>query len=582
MAKYTTRTGGKTVSCTNSNFVAKGGEGSIHIIGDRVYKVCDKGHMIPEQKFAELAVLKHPRIIVPDDILQDSKGRDVGYTMRAVPGDPMPLAQILTRTYRDREGVTPDQMMELVSQISDGLRYVHSNNGYFQVDGNELNYMVTKDHGGIYFIDVNSFQTPSFPVNTIMMSIMDHTVQCNHSVWQWSTLSDWYSFAIISWYMFTAIHPFKGMNPAYPDKKTFMIDQMQGNCSVLHPETKYPKAAVYHPFEDVIPGGKDGAYMQWYHAIFIDGKRLPAPVDFQATIAFIARVKEIVGSDNFLMTIIKDYGVTVLGHYASGNKEVVVTKDNVFANGYPHPRPDGKFRVGFTPNNVGILASLKDGKVRLQNLDQKTQIQFDAEARDIMACEGRLYLLGSSDILEINFVESGRMVRAATKSVANIIPNATQFFQGVAIQDMFGAKIASVFPASGQQRQIKLEELARHEITDAKYEKNILMVVGMHRDSGEYKRFIFRFSRDWTDYDCRVVENITPTGLNFTVTDKMICICMTEEEKVEIFSSQMGSQDVKSVEDPAVVGDMRLCHSGNEVRFAHGTKLYKFAMKPKP
>ncbi|MGK3946565.1 hypothetical protein ABK046_50430, partial [Streptomyces caeruleatus] len=76
-------------------------------------------------------------------------------------------------------------------------------------------------------------------------------------------------------------------------------DQMLACKSVLDPATQYPLGAVYHPFEDVIPGGKDGAFMQWYRAVFIDNKRMPAPKDFQATLAFIAKVREIVGSDNF-------------------------------------------------------------------------------------------------------------------------------------------------------------------------------------------------------------------------------------------------------------------------------------------
>jgi hypothetical protein len=77
-----------------------------------------------------------------------------------------------------------------------------------------------------------------------------------------------------------------------------------------------------------------------------------------------------------------------------------------------------------------------------------------------------------------------------------------------------------------------------------------------------------------------VIENIHPSGINFTVTPKGVCICIDEEEKVEIFSSQKGSQSVKSVSDPAIKGDMRLYHSDTQVRFTHGTKLYSFAMKP--
>lgn len=580
MAKYTARQTKQKYELNDGNFKAKGGEGSIYIVGDTVCKICEDGSMIPEAKFQELAVLDHPRIIRPEDILLNSRKKAVGYTMRLVPGNAMPLAQILTKTYREREGVTPDHMMNLVSQIGDGLRFVHSHNGYLQVDGNELNYMVTDDHKEAYFIDVNSFQTPSFPADAIMASIRDYSVQQDASGnWPWSPLSDWYSFAIISWYMFTAIHPFKGMNPNFPDRKTYMVDQMRANVSVLDKDTEYPLGAVYHPFEDVIPGGKDGAYMQWYRAIFMDGKRLPAPESFQATIAFVAKVKEIVGSDNFIMTVIKEFADPIVQHYVSKGKMVIATTNNLVVDNKTMPRPAGKFRIGFTPkNNKPIMIQMSEDDISLHDLEAGHKLRFTATARDIMSCEGRLYLLGGNEISEVDFVEAGTTI-ATIKPVAQIMPNATQMFQGVAIQDMLGSLMASIFPAKGHHRQFRLKELGGFQVTDAKYENHVLMVVAMNRSDGEYTRFIFRFKSDWSDYDCRTIEGINPAGLNFTVTDKGICICLTEEEKIELFSNQVGSSGVKSVDDPAVVADMRLCHSGNEVRFAHGKKLYTFAMK---
>ena len=175
MSRYTTRSSGKTFNLNDSNFRAKGGEGSIYIVGDTVCKVCEPGAMIPNGKFRELAVLDHPRIIRPDDILLDSKKKPVGYTMRLVPGNAVPLAQILTKTYQQREGVSPQYKLDLVMKIADALRFIHQHPGYLQVDGNELNYMVTSDHTEVYFIDVNSFETPSHPADAIMASIRDCT-----------------------------------------------------------------------------------------------------------------------------------------------------------------------------------------------------------------------------------------------------------------------------------------------------------------------------------------------------------------------------------------------------------------------
>lgn len=579
MPRFKVRGNNKTVDLTKDNFRAKGGEGSIHIIGNTVYKVCDPGKMIDIRKLVELHALDHPKIIRPDDIIEDSKKSVVGYTMKLVPGNAVPLAQILSKTYREREGVKPDDMANLVRQIADGIRYIHRKPGYLQVDGNEYNYMVTSDFKDVYFIDVNSFQTPSFPADAIMPSIRDWQCPSDTTGYFWSHNTDWYSFAIISWYMFTAIHPFKGRHPRFPDLKASMVEQMKAGVSVLDPETMFPQAAVYFPFENFIPGGKDGAYMQWYRAIFTQNKRLPAPLDFQAVLVVATNVKEISGSNNFNINMIREFASPIIGFYESSGREVVVTKDEIYVDNQPKPKPQAKFRVGFTPNNVPIALILEDDKVRLHDLQSSTPLTYESQAEEIMSCEGRLYVKSGKDISEMVFIERNGSVFVAQRSVASVMPAATQLFQGVAFQDMFGARMASVFPESGHHRQFKLDELDKFQITDAKYERGVLMVLADNKEQGKTNRFIFRFASDWSSYDCRIIENVVPMGLNFTVLSNGVVVCITEEEKVEIFSSRKGSPDVKSITDPAIKADMRVCHSGTQVKIAHGQKMYNISVK---
>lgn len=565
-----------------TNFRAQGGEGAIHIIGDLVCKVCDDGKMIPEQKIAELTVLDHPRIIRPEDVLLDNRGKAVGYTMKLVPNNAVPLAQILTKAYRERENVSPAAIAELVKQAAETLRFIHQHKGYLQVDGNEFNYMVTSDHRGIYFIDVNSFQTPSYPADAIMSSVRDWTVVPNTSGdWPWSEFSDAWSFAIISFYMFTAIHPFKGRHPDFPNVKTFMVDQMKAHKSVLDPDTSYPAAAVYSPFDDVIPGGRDGAYMQWYRAEFCEGKRLPIPSSFQAAIKFIAKIREIIGSDNFVMELIHQYDAPVIGYFSQGGNEAIVTRKSIYTDSTIHSRPAERFRIGFTPmNNIPVALWLDGGNAKLLNLRTKAEIPIQCKAREIMASEGRLYVLADREILEVGFLEtSSGQLFSAPKPVANVMPTATELHQGVAIQDVFGTRFISIFPERKIHRQYTLAELSKYRVTAAKYENGVLMIVGANQE-GEYDRLVYRFTADWRSCEFFYkVENINPTGLNFTVNDRGVCICLNESEKIEVFSRHVGADEVKSITDPAVKADMHLCHSGSQIRFALADKLYSFKMK---
>lgn len=581
--KYKIRGSGATVELGTNEFKAKGGEGSIYIVGDTVYKVCDAGKMVDIRKLVELHALDHPRIVRPTDIIEAvGNPQPVGYTMKLVPGNAITLSQMLSKTYREREGVTPDMMAALVKQIHGGISYIHSKPGYLQVDGNELNYMVTNSHRDLYFIDVNSYKTPNFDADAIMPNIRDWSVGTN-----FSHLTDWYSFAIVSWYMFTGIHPFKGRHPRFTDLKTAMVEQMKANVSVLDPESKFPQAAVYFPFEDAVPGGKNGAYWQWYTAIFVDGKRLAPPTDFQAQIVFVAKVKEIVGSNNFDIAELRRYMAQITGFAHSKGREIVITTDGLYLDNQPGPKITGRYRVGFTDtknvpvalvqdeNDLAKVMSLETGHYLPNSSAPPTEFACE----EIMSCDGRLYCRSQGTIYEFLFIESGLDVIPMVKSVASVMPKATKLHQGVAVQSIFGIYYFSFFPERGHHRQIKVEELTGREITDAKYENKVLMIVAMDKETGQYDRYVFRVSDDWGSYDVRKVENITPIGINFTVLPSGIAVCINEEEQVEVFPNKKDSATLKVIKDPAIKANMRLCRVGAQVRLAHGDKLYSFTMR---
>lgn len=568
MTKYLEVSTGQTVDLNNSHFKAKGGEGSVYIKNGRVYKICELGHMIPEGKFLELNILNHPHIIRPESVLLNRK-QPVGYSMKEVPNNPKSLAEILTKAYREREGVTPQHMSNLVLQIRQGIQFTHDHQ-ILIVDGNENNFMVTEDYQDIYFIDVNAWQTPHYPCLVINPSIMDWHCPKN----KWSELSDWFSFCVVAWWMFTAIHPYKIRHPV-ANIKTAMRDCMIANKSVLDKDAIYSQGSVYYPFENYIPGGKDGPFMQWFRAILIEGKRLAPPVDYQAVLGpIITKIQEITGSNNFIMKEIHDFGSKIIGYCYQFGREVVTTTDNIIINHHLYPRPDKRFRIGIAPQGKVLAASIDNNRLSLIDVESQSSIPIDAGAKDIMSYQGRIYVQYAKSISELVFV--GKM--ATAQIVADVMEHSTQMFQGVVFQQMFGSYIASVFPQSGKHYQIKVQELDGYRISDAKFENGVLMVIGT-KGTGEYDRMVFRFTDDWLKYDCRIIEDIPLVGINFTVLETGICVCITEEEKVEIFSTKQGSP-MKIVDDPQITSDMHLCHSGG-VQFVRDHKLFSFSMRTK-
>ncbi|HYJ48112.1 MAG TPA: hypothetical protein VEV81_15985, partial [Pyrinomonadaceae bacterium] len=258
--------GGGEVRLSKADFKAQGGEGAIYVKGSTAYKIyADPLRAIPREKILELSVLTGSNLIRPLDVLLDGKNRTVGYSMRSVEKS-YALCQLFPKAFRQRHNLMPEVTLRLVRRLQEGVGRVHAQ-GILIVDLNEMNFLVAEDFSEIFFIDVDSYQTPSYPATVLMESVRDRHAR------EFTTQSDWFSFAVVSFQMFTGIHPFKGTYPplqSLPDKERRLDARMRANVSVLRPEVAVPASCL--PFNVIPP-----AYLDWYRAVFEEGKRAAPP-----------------------------------------------------------------------------------------------------------------------------------------------------------------------------------------------------------------------------------------------------------------------------------------------------------------
>jgi serine/threonine protein kinase len=548
----------KPIELNNGDFLAQGGEGKIYVKGDTVYKVCESGHMIPEGKFTELSVLTDPRIIKPEQIIVDSKGVDVGYSMKYLKNT-YTLCQLFTKAFRLRNNIKPDQILDLVQQMQKTVNHVHSHD-ILIVDMNEFNFLVDDKFKDIYFIDVNSYQTRHYPTMAIMDSIRDR-----HNP-KFSRLTDWFSFGVISFQMFIGIHPYKGKHPKYTD----LDARMQHNTSVFDKDVGYPTAAC-QPFS-VIPD----AYLQWYKAIFDKGERLPPPSGLTAVMhVVIVPTVKVVGGKSLAIDKLREFPHPVIGYYYSSGREVFVTSKNVFVDKRDYSNPHEKINVGFTKTNQPIAAWIEDEDVKLKDVINDKDIPFTCSGTKMMDFDGRLYVQNGMNIIEIQFTEMGNRILASPHVVANVLEQSTRFFNGVIVQNLFDAYYVSFFPQSKQCQQVAIRELDGLRVIDAKYDNKIMMVVAVDK-KGHYNRFTFAFKDDFKTYEVAEKKNVTYAGLNFTVMDNGVCINIDEDENVEIFNKL---SNAKVVTDDVINHDMLLYHKGAAVMFTKDNAIYSVSMK---
>jgi hypothetical protein len=561
MASYKLRKQGVSISLSQKEYVAEGGEGTIFAKGGAAYKICFPGKMMPEGKIAELAVLDKPFILNPTDVLLDSRGTAVGYTMAFVPqSDCYCLPAIFTNTFKTREHLSDDRVLKLIEFMKNGVEYIHQKN-ILLVDLNEFNFLVNKKFDTIYFIDVNSYQTRSYKATAIMDSIRDRKNKV------FSTLTDWYSFAIVSFEMLIGIHPFRGGNhPSYTqgslDDK--MDSRMKRNVSVLNPQTRFPKNAV-RPFT-IIPS----AYLDWYKKIFEQGERLPPPDSFVYQVVLVTphtasllsnvlNIKEIFATKDAIASI-----------YFIGGKRLITTAKHVYLDDKESVKcvPDKNV---FLQGNEFFSVAVDNKQLVLYNVSRQLPVKLknNLAAKQVCVIDNRIYCQVTDKIIELTFVKDMVMSYA----VAQTMEHSTYFGNGYITQNIAGAVYFVLLPESRRSLQVRIKELDHQQIISGKmvgntaflFTKNAGSTISKHKivfDGSDYKIF----TENQVDiYDEQVI--ILDNGL----------LIQTDKEG-NLVASKGHSQ--KKISDDFLSGEAYLLtNNGSVVTVVKENKVYEISMK---
>jgi hypothetical protein len=567
------------VTLTQQHYVATGGQASVYVKDGTAYKVyTDPKDAIPEAKFSALAAIKDAAVIKPEALLLNERNTPIGYTMRAV-ADNYSLCQLFTRTFRDRNKVTNDQIVSLAERLALHVAHVHAA-GVLVVDLNELNLLVPHSFDETFLIDVDSYQTPGYPATVIMPSVRDYSVKAA----DFSALSDWFSFAVLAFQLFVGAHPYKGQHPASSSvpRDEQLAYRMRHNISAFRSDVRLPKCC--YPF-DVIPQ----AFRDWLRAVLEDGKRLRPPSLFGAPVAVTAApqlVPLVVKSGHLVIAEVRGWdGMTIAAYEESGGLVLAmmsrvgqsITEVN-FAERVRWHSPAGQTVIGFTPRlNRPIALTLHNGSLGFCDIERRHEEILPFRADEIAKAGERFYVRNGARVLEVEFAElAGKTIVTASHVVANVMERASKLYEGCCIQSMLGSVFVSLFPRSRAGYQVRVAELDGYKVVDAKFDGGVLMVVGAK--AGKYDRLIFRFDEEFQTYDLRTID-VTPSGLNFVTLASGVCVSITEDEKLEAFSARKGSGGMKVVEDPAIGNDMRLLKVAGKVGFERGGRIYSMRMQ---
>ena len=551
---------GSKVSLTQKDYVTQGGEGKIFQRGAVAYKIYeDPSKMIPVGKIDELSKLDEPNIVRPKDIIYSSKKEILGFTMDWLGDDNYAMCKLFTNTFRDSNGITNDHTTELVENIKNIIIAPIHEQGCLMVDGNELNYLVRPDFVTPLFIDVNSYQTPSFPPTAIMASVRDWKNPNEFTV-----MSDWFSFAIVSFQLFVGIHPFKGKHKDY--KKNDFEGRIKDCVSVYNKAVRLPPTV--RDF-DLIPTD----YRDWYLRLFEKGERVLPPKMPGGTKQIQVKVILVNSTDNFEIAEIKEFDSDIVYH----NESVTKTREKLYIGSADY-QVSQDVEVLFSPfKDEPVLCKIEKGAIELKSFTTPVQ-QINLVCTDKMIINNALFIKNRGQLTEIQFNDTGQII-PHVQQVWNIEQKSSKIYSGIVVQSVLGrAYVCIPIPIYKQSSFIikDIPELDKLQIIEAKHDNHVAMFIT--HDGNTYNRYVVVFSDDYNRYVVRVFEDIDYAPLNFVTLMSGVCVSIREDDVVEIFH-YVNPTKVKEIKDPKVDSTMRLCKRGMEVRFFKGNKLFSIKVK---
>jgi hypothetical protein len=561
------------VTVTDRQYKASGGEASIYVVNNQVFKLYHdpSTKMLPIQKIRELTTIKNPNVVIPQEVVYDEKSGDpLGYTTKFI-DDAEPLLKFFTRTFKQDKNIDFKMIAELVKKLQLVTTDIHSSKCLI-VDFNELNVLVNIQNELIpWFIDVDSYATPSFKATAIMDSVRDRrvsTVDKNGKlVYNPDILSDWFSWGVLSFWLYTNIHPFRGGHPNYKPKDK--QKQMDDGISVFHQGVRVPPTVNNF---NVIPK----RHLDWFQAMFLKNDRsippLPdsiAPLQVPNTIVMVKGTNklDVIQVDSFSENVINVTQFFGVNH--------TVTRKQVYVGQSPRFDTSKFKKVLVVPSADGTMmaATLSGTKVTFYELNTNKQIDT-MQSTDIFARNNAVYTVTHGKLVENNFTSLGQSIIHRVTEVENVSNYSANIYEGCVIQDLLGKTYLTLPYKKGACFSKHIPMLDGYRVVEAKSEKTVTVVLAEKK--GKYDRFVIVFTKDYSAFDVRKVEDVAYDTINFCVLDNGMCALLASPTELELFVS---NAKVEVLNDPPIDSTMKLFGTTDGIFFISDNTVHQLKRK---
>ncbi len=554
-----------------SDYVTQGGEGAIYRKGADIIKLyLDPKKMQHDDISSKVRLLAnridHASIVSPKGIVSDNKGNPIGYHMPYVSGEAFP--RLFTGNFRDQNGFGSKQTVTLTSKMHEVVQYVHGKK-ILMVDANELNWLadISDVNDPVpYVIDVDSWEIGKFKASVIMPSIRDwHSGGISEE-------SDWFAWGVVSFLLFTGIHPYKGKLDGY--KPGELEKRMKDNASVFLPQVRLNRAV--RDFKEI-----PGPLLDWYQATFTDGERSipPSPLQVGGGRTAVGRVFRTVTTATGGLVYEKLFeivGEKVISVWPCGVLRTESGSLIEFSSKKVIGKATGK-RVAVVSRSGGwLVVEEVAGSWQWRFISRKGDefsLIVPLDITGVVRSGERIFAVTTTEFVEIVIQQFQKPVT----TIGNrwqIMGNATNWYREIGVSDVLGATYLIVPFNEGSVAMVRVPEFDGLTTVSAVGGGRFAEIVTLNQQ-GEYQTHSLSFNSDWNKYKVST-RTVDGPEQNITILPKGVVASIPEDEQLVITVPSKGAQ--KIVNDKDLATNMYLSRIGDQVVYLNDGVLWSLKM----
>ena len=542
----------KTINLTDKDFLSSGGEGDIYIKDNKAFKIYhEKNKVIPLKKIEDLRALEHPNIIKPESPLFDKNKNLIGYSMKYIK-DSFSLSRLITNDFRNQHHIENEDILNIARQIIDITKYIHQKK-CFIVDGNEMNYIVSKDFKHVYFIDVDSYQTPSFKPTAYSPSTLDPNSDKKH----FNEFTDWFSIGIVLCNLLIGIHPFKGKYKGneYNFGKNDFQERMKHKISVFNEHVKVNSAV--RDFSIITIN-----LQSWFYRLFEKGERLPPPETFgKVNIKFEKQRLE--NSDVINIEEIANFQHEILDIFSFENNVSVKTKKHFYYNGIkiPYSKSGTEFIYHKKENN-GYLIKSQNNILQLYDIKKKEIINTNVYSEFFFVKDNILFVFDGRKIYSCNLIKTKSGIIIVPDIVFNLSGKHLKHIDNVLFME-FPENFLFILPIGNKLHTIYNKKFKNRKIINSRMEGHGLQII--YYSQGNYYCGLYSVNEETNSLNTIFERETDYLDINFCCV-KNLFICILEDKKIHILTLGANNEiKERVVEEENIKMDYKLKSVNNEV-----------------